>query len=395
MKHFDYIICGAGASGLLMAYRMCKDPFFKDKRILLVDEFKKTTNDRTWCYWKEGCDEFEDIITQSWSSIEFSGQSLNILPYRYKMIRGDEFYRSMWQQIELKSNVEFVATRVQGFEETASGVKLSTSAGVYSSDYLMNSIPFDREFKNNPKYPLLKQHFIGWFVKTDEAVFTKDSATFMDFNLPQRGNTRFMYVLPLNEKEALVEYTLFSKDLLEQQEYETAIIDYLEKKGVKDYFIEAKEQGSIPMTCYPFFKKNTQRIVHIGTAGGWTKASTGFTFQNTVKKTTALLAFLKKDTIDFRRFSKRNKYWWYDLVLLDVLSKHNELGAQLFTRLFQACDVRQILRFLDEETRLSDDLKILASMPKYLFTKIVFKRIFVQLFVKSVGSRSSHSQNRK
>jgi lycopene beta-cyclase len=32
------------------------------------------------------------------------------------------------------------------------------------------------------------------------------------------------------------------------------------------------------MTCYPL-EKNTQRVLNIGTAGGWTKASTGYTFK--------------------------------------------------------------------------------------------------------------------
>ena len=29
-NHFDYIICGGGASGLLLAYRICNDPYFID-----------------------------------------------------------------------------------------------------------------------------------------------------------------------------------------------------------------------------------------------------------------------------------------------------------------------------------------------------------------------------
>ena len=53
----------------------------------------------------------------------------------------------------------------------------------------------------------------------------------MDFDLPQKQETRFMYLLPFSPNEALVEYTLFSKDLLEDEEYETAINDYLKEKS--------------------------------------------------------------------------------------------------------------------------------------------------------------------
>ena len=39
-----------------------------------------------------------------------------------------------------------------------------------------------------------------------------------------------MYVLPFSYTEALVEYTLFSKDLLEDKEYEDEIKQYLTQK---------------------------------------------------------------------------------------------------------------------------------------------------------------------
>ena len=42
MQDYDYIIIGAGASGLMMAYRMSKDSFFDDKSILILDKEQKT-----------------------------------------------------------------------------------------------------------------------------------------------------------------------------------------------------------------------------------------------------------------------------------------------------------------------------------------------------------------
>ena len=96
----------------------------------------------------------------------------------------------------------------------------------------------------------------------------------MDFEVPQKNNTRFMYVLPFSKHEALVEYTLFSKDLLEDKEYESAIQAYLEDKKAGEVSIVEKEKGSIPMTAYDFSQHNTANLLHIGTAGGWTKAQT-------------------------------------------------------------------------------------------------------------------------
>ena len=38
MQEHDYIITGTGASGLMLAYRMAKDPFFDRKSILIIDK---------------------------------------------------------------------------------------------------------------------------------------------------------------------------------------------------------------------------------------------------------------------------------------------------------------------------------------------------------------------
>jgi lycopene beta-cyclase len=84
------------------------------------------------------------------------------------------------------------------------------------------------------------------------------------------------------------------------------------------------------MSCYPFGKKK-KRVLNIGTAGGWTKASTGYTFKNSDKKSTQLTAFLRQD---LRKFHKKTKFWFYDLLLLDILDRHNDLG-QVFSSMFK------------------------------------------------------------
>jgi lycopene beta-cyclase len=229
--------------------------------------------------------------------------------------------------------------------------------------------------KNQSKYPLLQQHFIGWFVKSKTPVFHPNQATFMDFSVAQKGNTRFMYVLPFSETEALVEYTLFSKDLLATYEYENAIQDYLQKLGVNEYEITEKEQGNIPMTSYPFWKQNSKSIINIGSAGGWTKASTGYTFKNSIKKSKALVQLLLTE-IDFRKFHKKDKFWFYDLLFLDVLNRHNEKGSQVFAALFRTGNPTLIFKFLDEETSFLEDLQVIWKCPKPLFIRALLSRIF-------------------
>ena len=390
MNTYDYIILGAGASGLMLAYRMSQDSFFNDKSILIIDKLEDKKNDRTWCYWEDGTGEWDDLLTKSWSKIYFGSetfsQTIPISPYNYKMIRSENFYASLWQNIREKSNFSFKNLHVTSFEEQDTGVKvtaaelindidISSTKQTFNASKLFTSLSTFESYNFQDKYPLIRQHFIGWFVETKDDFFDDSVATFMDFKLPQNGNTRFMYVLPIDKKTALFEYTLFSKDLLKRSIYESAIVDYLEQKGITDYKIVEKEMGSIPMTSFKFSELNSKHILNIGTAGGWTKASTGYTFKNASKKTKDVIAFLKREN-DLSKFYKKSKYWFYDLIFLDVLANHNNEGAALFSSMFRKAKIKTIFKFLDEESSLLEDLKIILSVPPKRFIQAFFKRIF-------------------
>ncbi len=379
MATYDYIILGAGASGLLLAYRMSQDAFYDDKSILIIDKVKDKGNDRTWCFWEDGEGEWDMILTKTWPKIFFGGdaysKTIDISPFNYKMIRSEAFYNSLWTQIHLKRNITFIEDTVVSFSELNEGVQVITKKGNYVCSKLFNSIPNPEAYESQKKYPVLQQHFVGWFVKTKEDLFDDSVATFMDFTVRQKGNTRFMYVLPIDKKTALFEYTLFSKELLEYADYENAIVNYLNKKNITDFEIIEKEKGSIPMTSFKFLKLNSKHILNIGTAGGWTKASTGYTFKNTSKKTKELVLFLKKEN-DLTKFHKNTKYWFYDLLFLDVLAHHNEEGSALFSSMFRKAETTAIFKFLDEESSLLEDLKLILSVPPKRFTQALFRRLF-------------------
>ncbi len=128
------------------------------------------------------------------------------------------------------------------------------------------------------------------------------------------------------------------------------------------------------MTCYPFWKHNTQNILNIGSAGGWTKASTGYTFKNTTKKSKAVVHFLQNHS-DFRKFHKIDKFWFYDLLLIDILFHRNEIGSTIFASMFKTAKASLIFKFLDEETTFWEDLKVIWQCPKMPFIKALLTRI--------------------
>jgi lycopene beta-cyclase len=385
MQHYHYIFAGSGLSALMTVCEMIRSEDFQGKSILLLDIDSKKTNDRTWCFWDD-TNLFDEITSKKWNEALFKNATykrvLNLNPYQYTMVRGLNFYNMVFELISKQDNIHFSNQKVVYFEELGNHCVLKTETHNYTCNKIFNSIFNPKPIKNQSKYPLLQQHFIGWFIKSKEAVFNPNCATFMDFSVEQKGNTRFMYVLPTSETEALLEYTLFSKDLLSKNEYEKEIKNYIEKLGVTEFEIVEKEQGNIPMTCYKFWKNNTKNIVNIGSAGGWTKASTGFTFKNVTKKSKELVAFLETknsnshNETDFRKLHKKTKYWLYDLLFIDVLFQNNALGSLVFSSLFKKGNPTLIFRFLDEETTFLEDLQVIWKCPKIPFIKALFGRIF-------------------
>ena len=378
MQHYHYIFTGSGLSALMTVYEMLLSGKFEDKSILLIDENTKKANDRTWCFWDED-NLFDKIVSKKWNQAIFANEKFNrileLTPYQYKKINGLDFYELVFKKISEHKNIHFLNQKVVDFTELGNHCIVKTENETFTCNKIFNSIYNPEVVKSQTKFPLIQQHFIGWFIKSKEAVFTPNCATFMDFSVEQKGNTRFMYVLPTSSTEALLEYTLFSKNLLSKEEYEAEIQKYIENLGITEYEIIEKEQGNIPMTCYPFWKHNSKNIVNIGSAGGWTKASTGYTFKNASKKSKALVQFLKSES-DFTKFHKRDKFWFYDLLLLDILGSKNELGSKIFSSMFKKGNSTVIFKFLDEETSFSEDLQVIWRCPKMIFVKALFGRIF-------------------
>ncbi|MES2853068.1 MAG: lycopene cyclase family protein [Bacteroidota bacterium] len=375
MKHYDYIFTGAGLSALMTVYKMVQSGTFKNTSILLLDENTKKTNDRTWCFWKTNDSVWEQSISKKWDSALFANENfrrdLDLQPYHYNMVKGLDFYNQVFDLLSKQENITFLPHKVLEIEESETIILVQTESESFSCSKLFNSIYNKHKAESQAKYPVLQQHFIGWFIKSEQPVFNSEQATFMDFSVEQKGNTRFMYVLPTSKTEALLEYTLFSHQHLKTEEYENEIQQYIEKLGITNYEIVEKEQGSIPMTCYPFWKANTKNVLNIGTSGGWTKASTGYTFKNSDKKSSELVAFLQRET-DFTKFHKRTKFWFYDLLLLDILDRKNELGSHIFSSMFKKGNPSLIFKFLDEETSFIEDIQVILKCPKMLFIKALF-----------------------
>ncbi len=383
-NHYHYIITGAGLAGSSMLMRFLKDPHFIDKKILVIEESTKTQNDRTWCFWETGNGLFEPVVKHSWDQLLFQSptftHTFSIKPYRYKMIRGIDFYDYIREEAKKNNNIEWRNSKVKSIGNKDNYAIVETEASFFTCDYVFNSILFSNEHfseKQDSKgtYHLL-QHFKGWMVETEEAVFNPSVAGFMDFSISQDKGTAFMYVLPVSTKSALVEYTLFTKSLLEEDAYNKSLKNYLnENLSLKEYKISHEEFGIIPMTNQ-VFPLQVGRIIYIGVAGGQVKGSSGYTFSFIQKRADQVIAALKEDGfIQLERTFNEKKFRLYDSVLLNILAGNKMKGGDIFTDIFKKNKVQKVLKFLDNETSILEDLSIMTSVPSSVFLPVACKEL--------------------
>jgi lycopene beta-cyclase len=383
-KNYDYIFLGAGCASLSIIMRMIASKRFEERKILLVDREQKNKNDRTWCFWEQEAGFFEDIVLRKWTSLLFKTDDISIPletgRYKYKMIRGIDFYQKCFNAIRGRQNIDTSYGEIS-FEQPGKVTALKINdTYLYPGNktIIFNSLYVPSA--HSKKYFQLLQHFKGWIIETEADSFDTRRATLMDFSVSQQYGTSFVYVLPLSSRKALVEYTLFTENLLAPGQYDIALKDYLdENAGPVNYSIIDQEFGVIPMTneIFPFYKNG---MYWIGTAGGQTKASTGYTFTFIQKQADTIVEELisKGKLLNNRKAKKR--FHFYDSTLLHILSKKLLPGKTIFTILFTKNPADKVLKFLDNETTVAEEIKLLNSLPKKIFIKAGIIELFKLVF---------------
>lgn len=379
MTAHDYIFFGTGAAGLSLLMRMIDSGKFSDKKILLIDRDQKMSNDRTWCFWEKGAGYFESLVYKSWDHLSFKSDDfssrLETGDYRYKMIRGIDFYRYCFSKIEKQQNIELRYGNVSAqHRDGKTSYHLGNKALEVENAIVFNSIFLDPDLSLNGPVSLI-QHFQGWIIETMTPIFNETEATLMDFRVHQNHGTSFVYVLPLTLNKALIEYTVFSKELLSKDLYHAELKSYINScLNIIDFKILESEFGSIPMSVAnsPLFENG---IYNIGMVGGRTKASTGYTFSFIQKHSENIVQALTKGKIltDINDSNKRFKF--YDRVLLQALINGRPGGKEIFTRLFERNRADLIFKFLDNESSIGEELALIKSLQTVPFLKAALQQV--------------------
>lgn len=356
---------------------MIRSGQFNDKQILLIDREPKTKNDRTWCYWEAGEGFFEEIVYRKWSRVDFMSDTfsdtLDISPYGYKMIRGIDFYEYCFNEIKKHTGIEVVYGHIGKCYGHKEGFSLQFNNTTYQ---LGDAIVFNSIY-NRPETTRgsLLQHFKGWVIESEKPVFDPEKASLMDFRVHQQHGTTFAYVLPLSPNKALVEYTLFTAQLLDPAQYDEELRQYIRQYlDLTDYTIEEQEFGVIPMSREKFTIYQ-DGVFNIGTAGGQTKASSGYTFQFIQKQSDRIMEYLPSGSGLSILQDTPARFRFYDNTLLHILYHNTYPGSRIFATLFKKNSTSQVFKFLDNESTLTEELGIISSLPTWPFLKAAIQSL--------------------
>ncbi|GLY14048.1 hypothetical protein LWF15_03230 [Kineosporia rhizophila] len=370
----DVAIVGGGGAGLNLVLALdhaARTSGRPAPSIALVDPVRRSGQDRTWCWWarpEEQPEWVDPLLTRSWPTMrlvnaEGAPSSYDLAPLRYQMLRSADLYAAADSALERLGAIRITAPAQSVSDGMPHAVVRAGDERVMAS-WVFDSRPTR---PTGPASTTLLQHFRGWIVRfaPGSAALDENVATLMDFSVPQpRRGVAFAYCLPLSPDSALVEYTEFSPAVLEPERYDEALRAYLTRAfdGVA-YTVEEVEDGVIPMTDATFARRTGDRLFRLGTAGGATRASTGYTFSAMQRQAAQIAELLLQDRLPVPPRPYPLRHRWMDAVLLRALDRGYIDGPGLFAGLFARQPSERVIRFLDGTSTPADELAIMSSTP--------------------------------
>lgn len=376
---YGYVILGAGCAGLSLCHylleRGVREP------ILVVDRKGAFADDRTWCFWDVEETPFSGRAVRRWGSwaVRAGGREVvhTSARYPYLCLTGADFYEDALGKISAHDNVTVrLGEDVRAVKELDDGALVVTSSGSYRAGAVFDGrgLPPDSEVLRRARGEgtWISQQFLGLRLRAARPVFDSGACTLMDFSVDQGRGLRFAYVLPFDEHEALVENVYLTRTGAPPEVHRAELSGYLRDRyglSEEDYEVEGEEWGEIPMTARRFPRRTGARTHAIGTLGGETRPSTGYTFLRVQRYCRALAASLTGGGEDPEKIHPW-RYGPLDRVFLRLLRERPEACPGIYARMFAGTPPGPLVRFLTERSSPLDDARLVAALPKLPFLRL-------------------------
>ncbi len=360
MKIYKAAIIGLGPSGLAVNKILYGN---SSKEIIAFENEDLDKRDNFFGFWlTDWMRPYDKIIEKKWYKWTIGNLNFNVThicnekPYCVISFK-------KWKQYCLETTNKLIIKnkKVIQYFPVQNYFKIITAD---KKEYFAEKI-YDSRFKKEKKDELV-QHFLGINITVPENTFDEKKLTLMHFT-EENNILHFIYVLPFSHNKALVESTVFSKEVFNDNWYRQKIKEYLKLKKITKFKENSEEKGIIPMFFANEEKSLNSKIFNIGIRGGACKPSTGYAFSFIIKQIQQLKN-TKKNYVKVHRLLDRKM----DKIFLNFLKNNNENGRS-FINLASQLNGNEFQSFMMGESNFLTKLKVIKTMPKLPFIKEMFK----------------------
>ncbi len=375
----DLIIIGGGCAGLSLAMRLAQ--LKSDAPTTLVLESRSAYhNDRTWCFWRNPELDFDAMVQHHWTKIRVrSPDDVTVLDCQtapYQLLPSHIFYREAETTLAASSKMRLLkqATVLGQPQKNADGWSVPTDRGNFQARMIVDTRP-DPHLKASDTQ--MWQSFYGEEVECDADVYDPTIADLMDFSQGCTGMVKFLYVLPMSKRRALVEMTVFSPGPMSRESLQAECKSAVEACVKGERFRTARsEHGILPMGNPKYVDTREESYVRVGLHAGAARASTGYAFQRIQRWAVLCAAQLAKGAPPVPHGRDPALLRWMDNLFLRVLKRRPEMAPLLFVSVFKNAKASRLIRFLNDNGTFFDYVAIVRALPTKPFISEILKIVF-------------------
>ena len=378
-EKFDIIIIGTGLSASCFIHELVEKLKIKIN-LLWIGPFDKRP--QTVCSWepKDSDPWYKDFIQQKWDSwyFKFDNETISHTSVNYNYIAIDA-------QLLRKKAMKKILDLNWITRDTSSVLDVSQDEGIFTVKTIERNFIAEEVIDTRPpayEENSILQHFHGLKLKAKsiDSKNISNDVCLMDFDIDQEDQTGpcFIYALPFSNSEILIETTFFSKKIKSKESYILQIGKWLKSRynmELNDYEIINSEHGVIPMgRIIPI----DVSLARLGSAGGATKISTGYTFEYILKQTQNIIGQIhqKQHLITYNPHPKPLAI--LDYIFLEVVKNNPSLMPSIFMQMALKLKPDTFVEFMCEKNSFVTSFKMIMAMPKMPFIaallRIGFKR---------------------
>jgi lycopene beta-cyclase len=375
----DAVIVGAGPAGLSLAAHLAAGGW-DDRRVVLVDDAGPGARQRSWGYWSATAGLLDAAAERTYDrfGVHAAGRTtvVELGAYRYRTVRLPALRALTIALLRQAPRFELLNGRVRAIQdgERHATVELDghrlEATWVFDGAAVWTGTRRRRGARRPPAGPGHRMEFTGWTVRTARAAVDPDVPMLCDFRLPA-GRAAFVHVLPQDARTALVEHTAYvppGAGASPPARTAAELTGYLREVLAADSFeLLATERGTIPLRPWAP-RPRGRRVLAIGAAGGLVRASSGYGVEAIQRDSRAVVRSLLLHGHPFEVPRRPWRHRALDAVFLHAVATDPALLERAFGAMFGA-DPLRVLRFLDDDTTLREDARLVAGLPAGAFLR--------------------------